>query len=67
MDTQPDVFFLTDHYRGYPCILIRLPHVDRAQLSELLEQCWRRLAPRKLLALHDGTEAAGRRTLSTRR
>lgn len=21
MDTQPDVFFITDHYRGYPAIL----------------------------------------------
>jgi hypothetical protein len=58
MDTQPDTFFLTDHYRGYPCILIRLPNVDRAQLADLVEQCWRRLAPKKLLAQHDGAKAS---------
>ena len=28
MGTQPEVFFLTDHYRGYPTILIRLSKVD---------------------------------------
>jgi hypothetical protein len=56
MDTQPETFFLTEHYRGYPCILIRLPNVDRAQLGELLEQCWRRLAPKKLLAEFDGAK-----------
>ena len=26
--TQPDVFFVTDHYRGYPTILIRLSEID---------------------------------------
>ena len=50
METQPEAFFLTDHYRGYPAILIRLSKVDRTQLAELLEQAWRRLAPPKLLA-----------------
>ncbi len=50
MDTQPETFFLTDHYRGYPCILIRLAQVDRAHLGELVEACWRRLATKKLLA-----------------
>jgi hypothetical protein len=57
MDTQPDAFFLTDHYRGYPCILIRLPNVDRTQLTGLIQQCWRRLAPKKLLAEFDGAKA----------
>jgi hypothetical protein len=56
MDTRPDAFFLTDHYRGYPCILVRLSNVDRAQLAQLVEQCWRRLAPKKLLQVHDGAK-----------
>ena len=50
MGTQPDVFFLTDHYRGYPTILIRLSKVDPQEMRELIEQSWRRLAPKKLLA-----------------
>jgi hypothetical protein len=55
MGTQPDVFFLTPHYVGYPTILIRLSKVDRAQLAELLDHAWRRLATPKLLAERDGT------------
>ena len=55
MDTQPEAFFLTDHYRGgWPGILVRLSKVDRGQLAELLEQAWRRLAPKRLLAAYDG-------------
>ena len=53
METQPDVFFLTDHYRGYPTILIRLSKVDRDHLRELITESWRRLAPPKLLAEYD--------------
>jgi hypothetical protein len=59
MGTQPKVFFLTDHYRGYPAILIRLSKVHPAEMVELIEQSWRRLAPKKLLAAYDATEAAG--------
>jgi hypothetical protein len=59
MDTQPDAFFLTDHYRGYPCILIRLPNGDGTQLRDLLEQCWRRLAPKRLFAELDGAKRSG--------
>lgn len=60
METAPEAFFLTDHYRGYPTILVRLSKVQRGQLAELLDQCWRRLATKKLLAEHDArTGAAG--------
>ena len=50
MGTQPGVFFLTDHYRGWPGILIRLSKVHPQEMRELIEQSWRRLAPKKLLA-----------------
>ena len=62
MGTQPDVFFLTDHYRGYPAILIRLSKLHSNQMRELIEQSWRRLAPKKLLVDYDSatnTNAAG--------
>jgi hypothetical protein len=50
METQPDVFYQTPHYEGWPTILIHLSRVDEAQLRELIEQCWERLATKKLLA-----------------
>ncbi len=49
METQPQAFFLTDHYRGHPAILVRLSKVEAGQLAGLLDQCWRRLATKKLL------------------
>jgi hypothetical protein len=66
MGTQPDVFFLTDHYRGYPAILIRLSKADPQDMRELLEQSWRRLAPKKLLDAHDGTTGAHSRSRKRR-
>ena len=53
METQPDVFFLTQHYVGWPTILIRLSKVDPKQLEEMVEESWRRLATKKMLAEHD--------------
>ena len=50
MDTQPDVFSQTPHYQGWPTILIHLSRIDEAQLRELIEQCWERLATKRLLA-----------------
>ena len=44
---DPGVFYLTDHYANYPMILIRLPQIDRALLSELLAEAWRLVAPKR--------------------
>jgi hypothetical protein len=57
METQPGVFFTTDHYRGYPTILIRLSKADRGQVRELLVESWRRVAPAKLVAEYDAIGA----------
>jgi hypothetical protein len=32
-------FYLTDHYKPYPAILVRLSRIDRASLKELLVEC----------------------------
>ena len=47
---QPDIFYLTDHYRDYPYVLVRLAAVNEAQMRELLEDAWRLAAPKGLLA-----------------
>ena len=49
MLADPATFFTTDHYRGYPTVLIRLPSVKPADLEEVLEEAWRRHAPKRLL------------------
>ena len=50
---QPDVFFTTPHYDGYPYVLVRLDAVDPAQLEELVEDAWRIRAPKSLVQEHD--------------
>lgn len=50
---DPETFFITDHYRGYPAILVRLTAVEEGELAELLESAWRARAPRKLIAEHE--------------
>jgi hypothetical protein len=49
MEINTDAFFLTDHYRGYPMLLVRLATVEEDALRDLLELAWRSLAPRRLL------------------
>ena len=49
MTTNPKTFYITDHYRGYPAMLVRLSRVTRQQLADVLEMAWRANAPKKLL------------------
>ena len=54
MQADPDTFFTTDHYRGYPTVLVRLANVQAADLQALLEHAWRQLAPKRLIAQYQG-------------
>ena len=48
LTAHPDVYFITDPYRGYPAVLVRLSIVRHAQLDALLEDSWRFTAPKNL-------------------
>jgi hypothetical protein len=50
---QPDAFFSTPHYDGYPYVLVRLEAVDPTELAELLEEAWRIRAPKRLVAEYE--------------
>ena len=50
---QPDVFSTTPHYDGYAYVLVRLADVDPGQLAELIEDAWRLVAPKRLVAAYD--------------
>lgn len=49
---DPMAFFITDHYAGYPAVLVR-PTIEEAVFSELLERSWRRVARRVDVAEYD--------------
>jgi hypothetical protein len=35
---KPDTYYLTDHYAGYPMVLVRLSRLNRKSLQDLLER-----------------------------
>lgn len=46
--TQSTVFFLTDHYRVHPMVLVRLKEVDPTTMKGLLRDAWAQVAgPRR--------------------
>ena len=53
MQADPKVFFITNHYRDYPWVLVRFATVEPGALPELLERAWRLVAPKALLAKYD--------------
>ncbi len=53
LQTDPAAFFITDHYRGHPAVLIRLAAIDPAALREIFEHAWRKQAPKRLVAAYD--------------
>src|SRR5262245_42378262 len=38
---DPDTYYLTDHYSGYPAVLVRLSQISRDSLRDLLESASR--------------------------
>jgi hypothetical protein len=50
MNADPEKFYITDHYRNYPWILVRLSKVRPDELRDLLLGSWRRAAPKHLVA-----------------
>ncbi len=51
LKADPNVFFIAEHYREYPAVLVRLSTVTEPVLREMMTNAWRRVAPKKLLAL----------------
>ncbi len=51
---EPDVYFTTSHFDGYPAVLCRVEKLDAAGLTELAAEAWACRAPRRLVAEHFG-------------
>jgi hypothetical protein len=47
MQTNPAVYFETDHYKGWPAVLVRLSKIDDEELTHRLQVAWRRQAPKR--------------------
>ena len=56
-ERNPDTFFITDHYRNYPMILVDLPTVRKETIIELVEKAWRLVASPKQIRAYDGSKS----------
>jgi hypothetical protein len=53
LQSAPDAFYITDHYRDYPWILLRIGVVEKRVLPELIERAWRLVASKTLVKKQD--------------
>jgi hypothetical protein len=42
LHADPEVYFITDHYRNYPYVLVRLPRIRAKDMHDRLEEAWTR-------------------------
>ncbi len=47
MAGEPETYFITDHYREYPWILVSMKHVHPDALPDLLQTAYRAASPTK--------------------
>jgi hypothetical protein len=45
---DPEVYFTTPHFDGYPSVLVRLERIAVGELEELLIEAWLTRAPKRL-------------------
>lgn len=45
---DPEVYFTTPHFDGYPAVLVRLDRIAEDELPELLAEAWLARAPKRL-------------------
>jgi hypothetical protein len=45
VESEPGIYYVTDHYVNYPMVLVRLPRIGRSSLRNLLGEAWRAAGP----------------------
>jgi hypothetical protein len=48
IEARPDIYYDTDHFRGWPAVLVRMDSIDDSTLKDRLEAAWEDRAPRRL-------------------
>lgn len=46
---EPNVYFTTPHFNGYPAVLVKLGEIGVADLRELITEAWLTQAPKQLV------------------
>jgi hypothetical protein len=58
MEAAPGIYFETDHYKGWPAVLVRASAISDAELAHRLARAWRLKAPKRLVAAFEAADAA---------
>jgi len=58
LELDPDTYFITDHYRDYPSVLVRLSKITPSELKTMLQRRWERIAPKKMVRAQISSSAA---------
>ena len=53
LESAPDAFFLSGHYRPHPYVLVNLLAVDSRTLRRLIEQAWPMTASKGAISLYE--------------
>ena len=48
IESEPDVFFTTPHFDGFPAVLIQLEKIALGELEEVIVEAWLAWAPKRL-------------------
>jgi hypothetical protein len=62
---EPEIFFTTPAYDGWPLVMLRLAEVDVERLGELVIDAWRMRAPKALVGLPSGRAYRGTRAVTS--
>jgi hypothetical protein len=59
LELDPKTYFITEHYKDYPSVLVRMERISTDELQTMLERRWRQIAPKKLVKEIEEKASAG--------
>jgi hypothetical protein len=67
MTAAPKIYFETDHYKGWPAVLVHLSKISEKELKARLTDAWRMQAPARLIAEFDTGATPAKKTLKKKK
>jgi len=55
LSAEPDIYFATSHFDGFPAVMVRLERIPRDELEQVVTEAWLARAPKRVAAAHLGT------------
>ena len=47
LELDPATYHITDHYKNFPCVLVRISELDTKMLRTMLDRRYQKIAPKK--------------------